>query len=133
MLRTNRSFGAYLLLGFITCGIYDIWFLHRLAKDTNTICAEDGKHTPGVLLYLLFSLLTLGIYSIFWWTNIADRTKQAGKRMNEYIPNEPSGVLLWMAGGIFITFLSWVGIYKVIENVNDASKAYNYRPDLVQV
>lgn len=132
MLKTDRSFGAFLILSILTCGIYEIWFLHNLAKDTNTICADDGKHTPGVFLYVLFSLFTLGIYSIFWWTNIADRTRQAGKRMNEYIPNESSKVILWMAGGVFLTFLSWVGIYKVIENVNEASKAYNHLPDLVQ-
>lgn len=129
MLKTDRSFAVFLILSILTCGIYYIWFLHHLAKDTNKICADDGKHTYGVLILALLSVVTCGIYPIFWWVGIADRTKRAGTRMNEYVPNEPSKVMLWMIGGLFISFLSWVAMYKVIENVNEAAKAYNHRPD----
>ncbi len=130
MVKTDRSFGAYFLLSILTGGIYGIWFLHRLAKDTNKICADDGKHTHGVAILVLLTICTLGIYPIFWWTNIADRTKQVGKRMNDYVPNEPSKVLLWLAAGLFLVFPALVGEYKVIENINEAAKAYNRLPDL---
>lgn len=128
-IKTDRSFGAYLVLGFLTCGIYSIWFLHKMAKDVNVICADDGKWTPNVLVYCLLSLCTCGIYSIFWWTGMADRTMRAGQRMGYHIPNQPSSVMGWFIGGLFITFLSWVGTYKVIENVNEAAKAFNNLPD----
>ena len=130
-IKSDRSFGAYLVLSFLTCGIYGIYFLHKMAKDTNVICAEDGKWTPNVLVFCLLSLCTCGIYGIFWWTGIADRTKRFGRQLNQHIPNEPSSVMGWFIGGLFLAFPAFVGMYKVIENVNEAAKIFNSLPDRI--
>lgn len=128
-IKSDRSFGMYLILTFLTCGIYGIWFWHNMAKDVNVICADDGKWTPNVLMYCLLTICTCGIYSIFWWTGIADRTKSFGRRTGEHISNEPSSVMAWFIGGLFLGFPAWVGMYKVIENVNEAARAFNSFPD----
>lgn len=71
-LNDDRSILRYILLGIITFGIYDIWYLHCLTKDVNEVCREDGKQTSGVLVYILLSFVTCGLYSVFWWYRIAD-------------------------------------------------------------
>ena len=128
-MKTNRGFAAYLILTFLTCGIYGLWFMHCMARDTNIICFDDGKHTQNVFVCILLTLCTCGIYQLFWWAGIADRTKTAAHRMGYHAPNEPSSVMGWMIGGLFISFLTWVGMYKTIENLNFASRAYNNLPN----
>ncbi|MBR6553786.1 MAG: DUF4234 domain-containing protein, partial [Clostridia bacterium] len=83
------------------------------------------------LVFCLLSLCTCGIYGIFWWTGIADRTKRFGRQLNQHIPNEPSSVMGWFIGGLFLVFPAFVGMYKVIENVNEAAKIFNSLPDRI--
>ena len=130
-IKSDRSFGAYLVLSFLTCGIYGIYFLHKMAKDTNVICAEDGKWTPNVLVFCLLSLCTCGIYGIFWWTGIADRTKRFGRQLNQHIPNEPSSVMGWFIGGIFST-ISDIIMTKKFRTLYDAEDAERLKRHLAE-
>lgn len=128
-MKTNRSFLAYILLTLVTCGIYELYFLWTLIRDTNEICREDGKHTPGLLKFILLSLVTCGIYSIIWWYNIADRLHVAGVRYNVDTEVSGSTVLLWILLGTVLGcgVLSLYAIYLVIRALNRLSVDYNAR------
>ncbi|MDP2426181.1 MAG: DUF4234 domain-containing protein, partial [bacterium] len=47
-LKEDRSLLLLIILSIITFGIYNLFFIHGLAKDTNIACAEDGKKTAGL-------------------------------------------------------------------------------------
>ena len=101
---------------------------------TGTLVSEEAaaKVQPRSLVTaIILSLVTCGIYGIFWWTGIADRTKRFGRQLNQHIPNEPSSVMGWLIGGFFLAFPTLVGMYKVIENVNEAAKIFNSLPDRI--
>ena len=41
--KDNRSFWFYLLLTFLTCGLYSIYFWYVYVEDLNTIFYGDGE------------------------------------------------------------------------------------------
>jgi hypothetical protein len=125
-IKDDRSLFTYIVLGILTCGIYDIWFLHHLVKDVNELCAEDGKKSSGVLAYVLLSLVTCGFYSFFWWYRLGDMLERAAKRRG--VNNSITGgyVLISMVLGALVCGIgSYVGIYKVIDATNDLATDYN--------
>lgn len=69
MLPTSRGFIKAFLLNLVTLGFYNWYLIHCFAKETNIACAEDGRHTKGLLAYVLLNMITFGIYGIFWYCN----------------------------------------------------------------
>jgi ABC-type Na+ efflux pump permease subunit len=72
-LPTNRGFWLALLLLIVTFGIYGLYLIHAFAKETNTACRDDGKHTHGLIVVFLLSLITFGIYAILWEAMLINR------------------------------------------------------------
>ena len=72
-LKADRSLLVYILLNFITCGIYGLYFIYALARDVNVVCAGDGRNTAGLLKLVLFSFLTCGLYGLFWFYSLGNR------------------------------------------------------------
>ena len=73
MLPTSRGFIKAFLLNLVTLGFYNWYLIHSFAKETNIACAEDGRHTKGLLAYVLLNMITFGIYGIFWYCNWIER------------------------------------------------------------
>ncbi len=127
-IKDDRSIITYLLLSLITFGIYAIWFLHRMTKDINELCREDGNRTPGVLALVLFSLLTCGLYGLFWWYRVGDILAVAVRKRNLNSSVSGSGVLICFVLGYFVFGIaSWVGMHRVFEATNELAVEYNSR------
>ena len=125
-MTTERSFWKLLILSVLTFGIYELWYLHRIAKDVNLMCEGDGKHSPGVLVMFLLSIVTCGIYGMLWWCNMHDRMRSAAKRYDSNIDQTTSGLMLLFIGAYFLWgILTWVAIYKFLGSMNELSVAYN--------
>ena len=125
-IKDDRSLFTYIVLGILTLGIYNLWYLHRLVKDVNELCDEDGKRSSGILAYIVFSILTCGLYSFFWWYRIGDMLERAVKRRG--LHNSISGgyVLISMVlGALICGIASYVGIYKVFDATNELANDYN--------
>lgn len=75
--KDNRSFWFYLLLTFLTCGLYSIYFWYVYVEDLNTIFYGDGEDSPNYIIVLLLSWVTCGIYGVYW------RYKQANRMYRE--------------------------------------------------
>ena len=45
--KDNRSFWVYLLLTFLTCGLYLIYFWYVYVEDLNTVFYGDGEDSPN--------------------------------------------------------------------------------------
>lgn len=124
-LKDDRKVWLTLLLSIVTLGIYGIYIAHVMARDTNIVCASDGRRTRGVVGLLFFSFITLGIYSIFWEYSILTRWENFVNVSNEK-PKCPFWLYL-----ILCYLLSWTGICVLIayilkiNGLNQICRMYN--------
>ena len=60
---TPRNIALAIILSFVTCGIYAIYWFIVLTNETNQLAEPDG--TSGGLACIL-TIITCGIYGWFW-------------------------------------------------------------------
>ncbi len=125
-LKTDRSLVLYILLGFLTCGIYQLYVFYTIMRDVNVACDGDGRHTPGLLEFILFGILTCGIYDLYWFYSVGNRLADNAPRYGLHFQENGTTILLWMLIGSLLCFIgSYVGIYFLLNNVNAICNAYN--------
>ena len=116
----------YILLGFLTCGIYQLYVFYTIMRDVNVACDGDGRHTPGLLEFILFGILTCGIYDLYWFYSVGNRLADNAPRYGLHFQENGTTLLLWMLIGSLLCFIgSYVGIYFLLNNVNAICSAYN--------
>lgn len=72
----KREIVMALVLSIVTCGIYAIIWMIKMADDINYVTG-DANATSGVMVFV-FSLITCGIYSIIWQFKAGSRLAAAG-------------------------------------------------------
>ena len=60
----RRNIALAIILSIVTCGIYQIYWLYKLAEDNNYIRNDPTATSPG--LVVLLSIVTCGIYQLYW-------------------------------------------------------------------
>ncbi len=122
----NKSFWMYVLLSWVTCGIYGLVFMYQLIRDVNIACDGDGETTPGLLQLILLSIVTCGIYSFIWHYKLGNRLSNNCKRYGFNVAESGLTVLLWM---IFSSWLCGIGTYVakyiIISQTNNVCLGYN--------
>lgn len=125
-LKTDRSLVLYILLGILTCGIYQLYVFYTIMRDVNVACDGDGRHTPGLLEFILFGILTCGIYDLYWFYSVGNRLADNAPRYGLHFQENGTTLLLWMLIGSLLCFIgNYVGIYFLLNNVNAICSAYN--------
>lgn len=126
--RTNRSLLTYILLNFITCGIYGYIFIYGLANDVNDVCDGDGQKTGGLLAYLLLGFITCGIYDFIWWYKLCNRISVNGPRYGVTIQENGTTFLLWsLLGSLLCGVGPFIALHQVLRNMNTLCAAYNHK------
>lgn len=125
----NRSFIKYLLLNFITCGIYGLYFFYKLVEDQNYMLAGDGEDSPNYIIVMLLSVITCGIYEIYWVYKQGNRLSRAGQeRFGIRIDENGGTLLLWAVLGYFFLHIgNLVTDYFIIKNMNKIAHEFNLR------
>ncbi len=124
--KEDRSLLAVIILGTLTLGIYELWYIHRLAKDVNVMCEEYGKRTSGIIPYIFLSLFTLGGYRIFWWFRVADMISYAGNKREIKMSLSPAFVMLSLILEYFVWGIAgWVAYHGVFKGANALAEDYN--------
>ena len=125
-MNDERSLFRWIVYGFFTLGIYNIWMLHYIAKDTNLLCEGTGKKTTGVLSFVLLGILTLGIYQVFWWFRVADMLDRAARARKLRSEISPGTVMLAFVLNYFVTYIAGlIGVYQILNALNGLSTEYN--------
>lgn len=125
-IQTDRSILVYIILSFITCGIYGFWFIYTIARDMNVMCSGDGDRTPGLGAYIGLSIVTCGIYNLWWVYKIGNRLAYNAPRYGLQFQENGTTVLMWYIVGIILCGLGpWIGMYIIIKNTNAMAAAYN--------
>jgi protein-S-isoprenylcysteine O-methyltransferase Ste14 len=121
----KRSLAVYIVLTIITFGIYGLYWVHKLAKDMNTICNGDGKKTGGLLKCFFLGLITMGIYNWVWLFMLGDRLQDNAPRYGLTFKESGTAVLLWALLGACIIVGPFIALYIVIKNINALAEKYN--------
>ncbi|MDO4460571.1 MAG: DUF4234 domain-containing protein [Clostridia bacterium] len=125
-LQENRSLVTYILLSIVTCGIYGLYFIYKMAQDVNVACEGDGESTPGLVAFILLSYLTCGFYSYYWYYKLGNRLQNNAPRYGMSFSENGSTVLMWSIFGSFICGLGvFVAMNILIKNSNAICAAYN--------
>ncbi len=125
-LKTDRSLLVYILLSFVTCGIYPLYFIYRLAQDVNVACEGDGEETPGLVALVLLSIITCGIYSWYWYYKVGNRLANNAERYGLLFQENGTTILLWCLFGVVLCGIGpYVAMYILIKNTNAICDAYN--------
>lgn len=125
-LSTDRNIVAYILLGFVTCGIYNLYMLHCMIKDVNITCAGDGKTTPGIFEYIVFGILTCGVYDYLWLYTFTNRISDNAPRYGMNFQENGTTILLWWVFGVMLCGAGpFIAMYLLIKNTNALNAAYN--------
>lgn len=123
--KTNRSLLGYIILTIITFGIYGIWFIYKMKEDVNTICREDGKNTPGLIVLVLLTAITCGIYSLVWYYQLCERIANYQIRRNMSPDINGAKYLLWCIIGSFVCGIGgFVAMYLLIKGLNSIATRY---------
>lgn len=126
MVDQNRSLLKYVLLSFITCGIYGLYFIYKWAEDVNIICNGDGKTTPSLLKYILLTVLTCGIYMFVWQYSLGNRLAENAPRYGKTFTENGTTVLMWqLFGSLLCGIGAFVALNILIKNTNSLAASYN--------
>ncbi len=68
---TNRNIVLGIVLFFITCGIYGLYWMYVLNEEINSLSGENEATGGGMVI--LFSIITCGIYGYFWAYKMGER------------------------------------------------------------
>lgn len=125
-LKTDRGLLGYILLTFITCGIYSYYFIYSVARDVNIACEGDGKSTGGLLKFILLSIITCGIYGWIWQYSIGNRLAANAPRYGMNFQENGTTILLWDLFGMILCGIGpFIAMNIIIKNTNSICMAYN--------
>lgn len=123
----NNKWGLlkYILLNIITCSFYSWYFIYKLSKDMNVMCAGDGNNTSGLLKFILLSIITCGIYGIIWYYGVGNRLAENAPRYGLNFTENGTSVLLWMIFGSLLCGIGpLIGLNIIMKNANKIANAY---------
>lgn len=122
----EKNFWSYVILNFVTCGFYSLYFWYVWNEDVNYICDGDGESMQNFIVVFLLGICTCGIYFYYWQYKQTERLRKNASRYGIRIPESGSGVLVWSLLGIITCALaSYYAHYLMITALNRFVPVYN--------
>ncbi|MGM9946709.1 GYF domain-containing protein [Floccifex sp.] len=107
----KRSVGLYLLLTIVTCGIFGLYWMYCIARDTDTLC-QNQTTSPGMVV--LLSFITCGVYGWYFYYRTCKRL-HALQFSNGYVVPDDSVIVLILA----LLSFSIVSLCIIQSTIND--------------
>lgn len=126
-LKANKGLIKFILLSFLTFGIYGLVVMSSVSNDINIIASRyDGKKTMHFcLLFFLVGPLTLGIAFFVWNHKIAARIGNELKRRRISYHIGAADFWLWNVLGSLIVIGPFVYLHKLLKATNLICEHYN--------
>lgn len=77
----KRSIASCIILSFVTCGIYSIFWWINLNND---FAIKNNENANGVMVVFL-SFITCGIYSLIWFYQMGKNIEKAGGKNEGFL------------------------------------------------
>ena len=124
MTLEKKNIATCVILTFVTCGFYGIYWLYCLISDINTISEDPDSMSP--IIVILLSIVTCGIYSIYWFYKAGALLDQKAIEFGRMPENRSSLYLILIIMGYFIPILIMV-VYILLQNsINVIADEQNY-------
>jgi len=101
----SRNIGITILLCFVTCGIYGIYWMYCLVRDVK-IVAGEGSDCVGEFLLLAF----IPFYSLYWLYTRDQKLVEAGQRSG--VPISDNAILYLLLAVFGVSIVS----YALLQN-----------------
>ena len=128
MTLEKKNIATCVILTFVTCGIYGIYWLYCMISDINTISGDSDSMSPIVVI--LLSIVTCGIYSVYWFYKAGALLDQKAIEFGRMPENRPILYLIIIILGYFIPFLSiilYIVVYILLQSsINVIADEQNY-------
>lgn len=111
------------VLSFVTLGIYGLYFYYHVARELNTICEGDGKHTRNIVIaYLaLYGSLAASIAIAFAALAASSGSSDAAVAALASL----IGVIgILGIADLILSIYVWVWLYGVGERIRDNARRY---------
>ena len=109
----QRNLALCIILSFVTCGIYGLYWLYTLTEDVNKLTGDPNATSGGIVI--LLSLVTCGIYSWYWLYKQGERLDQI--KTARGIASSNSGVLYLVLGIVGLSIVSWALMQNELNNL----------------
>lgn len=126
-LKSDRGLLKFIILTFLTLGIYSIVAYSSITNDINIIASRyDGKKTMHYcLLSFIVAPFTLGVAVFVWYHKMSNRIGAELERRNIDYSFKASDFWLWEVLGILIVIGPFVYTYKLFKAMNLLAADYN--------
>ena len=128
-LSTNRGLAKFILLNFVTFGIYGIVFFTNISTSLNTAASRyDGRKTMNYcLVFFIFSWLTCGIVPLVWFSKMSGRTGNELLRRGINYSFGAGTFWLWCILGSLIVCGPFIYLHKLAKAMNLICEDYNFK------
>jgi len=126
-LPDRRGLGKMFFLGLITCGIYNMVIMSRIAEEMNMVASKhDGLRTQQFAWVSILSVLTLGIYPFVWIHGLCSRMGVELKRRGIDYKFGAGTFWLWgILGSLLIGIGPFIYTFKLCKASNLINRDYN--------
>lgn len=94
-----RNIVTAIILSFVTCGIYGIYWWIKMTDESNSVAPNPG--TSGGMSFL-FTIITCGIYGYYWYYTMGKRLYETGQARGINIEDRSIVYLLFGLFGLGI-------------------------------
>lgn len=105
---------SMLLLSCITCGIYGLYWITKLADIVHTLVGRRTTASGGKLVF--YTIITCGIYALVFYYNMAKSLNEAKDQRSMPGDRISAGTCIFF---MFIPFLGLVSLHWIISAVNE--------------
>lgn len=112
----HRSIATVILLTFVTCGIYGLWWVYTTAEELDREVGEPGKFSPVVLIVLCLLAGVVG-YALFGMQMNDSLNKIREHKGLSQVDNQ----VLYIVLGLFIPIVLIVLVQNEINKLDDES------------
>ena len=124
MTLEKKNIATCVILTFVTCGIYGIYWLYCLIRDINTISEDPDSMSP--IIVILLGIITCGIYFVYWFYKAGALLDQKAIEFGRISENRSSLYLSLIIMGYFLPLLIMV-VYILLQNsINVIADEQNY-------
>ena len=110
----QRNIAVAIILSIVTCGIYGIYWLIKIADEINE-ASGDQNGTSGAMVFLL-SIVTCGIYMFYWLYKAGEKLNTA-KTMRG-LPADSSAGIIYLVLAIFgLSIVSYALIQSELNKI----------------
>ena len=108
----QRNIAICILLSFVTCGIYGLYWFATITDDLKAIGRDDKTASGG--LALVFTIITCGIYGWYW-------AYKRGENIDYYknaigMPSSNTGILYIILQAVGLGIVAYALMQNEINN-----------------